>query len=134
MMKREGDGEAENPGPTQLILADLVPDQRPQGDLQCMSGLFPRWEMAPRSVLGRSVLGTSVLDQSPDHRPIVAIPPVVPPAWSVSDCQGAVSVQDQSVLESSVHGVALTESDIFMMKTFDFASVSALSGKDSYSF
>jgi hypothetical protein len=29
---------------------------------------------------------------------------------------------------------AQTESDIFMMKTFDFASESALSGKDSYSF
>jgi hypothetical protein len=46
MMKRERDGEAETPGPTQLILADLVPDENLRGDLHCMSGLFPRWEMA----------------------------------------------------------------------------------------
>ena len=40
LMKQERQGEAANPGPIQLVLDELVPH-----GLECMSGLFPTWNI-----------------------------------------------------------------------------------------
>ena len=49
LIKWQRDGEAKNPGPTELVLADLIPDEVPKGQMSVMTGLFSSWDLPTRA-------------------------------------------------------------------------------------